>query len=82
MEELRENYEHLLTWCENLHLDICVTSEKGKGLSDVEKNVCKFVVIKSDWSGLKISMFILPTEPRGQLQIVNLNKKKILTDKL
>ena len=27
-----------------------------KSLSNVEKNVCKLVVIKSDWSGLKISI--------------------------
>ena len=59
MEEKRENYEHFLTLCENLNFDFCPASKKlrGKSLSDVEKNVCKFV-IKSDWSGLKISMFL------------------------
>ena len=28
LKELRENYEHLLTRCENLYLNFCLTSEK------------------------------------------------------
>ena len=30
MEELRENYEHILTGCKNLYLNFCLTSVRKK----------------------------------------------------
>ena len=67
MEELRENYEHLLTRCKkcNLYLNKCLTSENKEERPERFREECKFVVIKSDLFELRIAMFILPTKPRG-----------------
>ena len=68
MEELRENYEHVLTGCKVLHLNFCLTSENKEERPERCREECKFVVIKSDLFELRIAMFILPTVVEGSFR--------------